>query len=85
MADQPPPTLRRYDNFRRSESLGVMWSLTRDGVLLRCDLTTHPLGWELRLVAGTTFSRSQVCKTEAGVFDVAEAWKAEAVEKGWAL
>jgi hypothetical protein len=50
---------------------------------MRCALSTHRLGWELRLTAGSNFLRSQVCKTQTDVFETSAAWKAEAVSKGW--
>jgi hypothetical protein len=50
---------------------------------MRCAVSTHALGWELRLSAGSSFSRSQVCKTQADVFATADTWKTEALSKGW--
>jgi hypothetical protein len=61
-----------------------MWTMTKGQLRLRCALATHPLGWELRLSVRDELSRSQVCKTEREVFDTSDAWRAEAVTKGWA-
>ena len=62
--------------------MGDMWNLKRDALTMRCALATHSLGWELRLIAGS-FLRVHVCKTETEVFDTADAWRAEAIAKGW--
>jgi hypothetical protein len=72
-----------YDEYVGHETLGDLWRLTQGGKTLRCVLTTHPLGWELRQLRGDALTRSQVCKTSAVVVDVAEAWKADATEHGW--
>lgn len=78
-----PSTLRRYDYYQGPRPIGDLWTLTRDALSMRCALSTHRLGWELRLTAGATFLRSQVCKSEPEVFSVSEAWKDEAQLKGW--
>lgn len=83
MADQPNRVLQRYDHFRGPQRLGDVWTLHRGAIALRCSLATHSLGWELRLTAGSAFSRSQVCKSEREVFDLRDGWKAEALAKGW--
>lgn len=51
---------------------------------MTCALASHQLGWELRLAIGADFYRSEVCRTEPSVFEVAEAWRMEAEGKGWA-
>jgi hypothetical protein len=76
-------TLQRYDFYRGPQSLGDLWTMRRGALTLRCALATHRLGWELRLTAGSNFSRSQVCKGPQEVFDAADAWKAEAAAQGW--
>ena len=75
--------LRAYDADLGTEPLGELWRLEHAGRALRCVLTTHTLGWELKVWAGEEFSRSQVCKTQDDVFDVSAAWRAEAIAKGW--
>lgn len=75
--------LKRYDYYLGPKSLGDLWTLKRDALTLRCALATHRLGWELRLTAGASFSRSQVCKSEGDVHKVSQEWKDEAVKKGW--
>jgi hypothetical protein len=75
--------LQRYDYYRGAQPLGELWTMTRDALKLRCALATHRLGWELRLTAGSSFSRSHVCKSQEEVFDTSDAWRAEAAAKGW--
>jgi hypothetical protein len=84
MAAPDTPALTRYDYYLGPKSLGDLWTLKRGALTLRCALSTHRLGWELRLTAGPSFSRSQVCKSEPEVSSVSEAWNAEARTKGWA-
>ena len=79
-----PRVLDRYDYYRGPKSLGDEWTVSRDALTMRCALSTHRLGWELRLTAGTNFLRSQVCKTQTEVFETSAAWRAEALSKGWA-
>ena len=76
-------TLTRYDYYHGPKVLADMWTMSRGPVKLRCALSTHSLGWELRLTAASNFLRSQVCKSEAAVSEIAEAWRKEAGEKGW--
>ena len=83
--NDPTRTLDRYDFYRGPKSLGDEWTLTRDHLKLRCALSTHRLGWELRLTAGANFLRSQVCKTPNEVFDTSAGWKAQALGQGWSL
>ena len=83
----PPSTdrLDRYDYYRGPKPLADRWTATRDTLRMRCSLSTHRLGWELRLTAGSNFRRSQVCKTEREVHETSDAWKAEAISKGWTV
>ena len=78
-----PSGLRRYDYYAGPQSLGDVWTLRRGQLALRCALTTHRLGWELRLTAGQNFMRSQVCKAEAEVATVSAAWEVEAKSTGF--
>ena len=80
--DQPSP-LQRYNYYLGPRALADVWTLRRGALIMRCGLTTHSLGWELRLTSGQNFLRSQVCKSEAEVFSVSDAWAVEAKSKGW--
>jgi hypothetical protein len=87
----PPPAgtfaistpLKRYDYYLGPKALGEVWSVSRGTLKLKCTLSTHRLGWELRLASTSSFSRSQVCKSEAEVLSTSEAWLTEAKGKGW--
>ena len=74
--------LQRYDYYKGPQKLDDLWTLTRPPVTMRCSLSTHAHGWQIRLTAGN-FSRAQICKTETDVFTTADAWMAEAKGKGW--
>ena len=76
--------LVRYDYYKGPKPIGDLWTLKRGDLTMRCAVSTHAMGWELKLTAGASFSRSQVCKTQADVLSTAEAWNAEAISKGWA-
>ena len=76
-------TLDRYDYYRGPKALADEWTVSREQLTMRCALSTHRLGWELRLTAGSNFLRSHVCKTQTEVFQTSSAWKAEAISKGW--
>jgi hypothetical protein len=82
MPDAAP--LVRYDYYLGPKRLGDLWTLTRGALTMRCALSTHRLGWELRLTAGANFSRAQVCKSEGEVHETSDAWKAQAIAQGWA-
>jgi hypothetical protein len=75
--------LKRYDFYKGPQPVGDLWTLSRGALVMRCALATHSFGWELRLTAGSNFSRSQVCKTETQVTETADGWKAEAEKQGW--
>ena len=78
-----PPALQRYDYYQGPKSLGDVWTLSQGPLKMRCALATHRLGWELRLTAGANFLRSHVCRSEQEVLETREAWRAEAIGKGW--
>jgi hypothetical protein len=75
--------LRRYDHYRGPEKLPDLWTLKRDQLTLRCTLSTHRLGWEVRVLTGTTTHRQQVCRSETEVQTVSEAWQSQARLQGW--
>jgi hypothetical protein len=77
------PELTAYDPAKGTEEAGELWVLHKGARRLRCVLSTHPLGWEIRAVTGAELNRSQVCKVQPEVFTVAGQWKAEAAAKGW--
>ena len=72
-----------YDSDVGIQELGEMWLLALKGVYLRCRLTTHPLGWELRLEKNGVLIKSEVCKLQPGVFDKSDEWRIHAIAGGW--
>ena len=57
----------------------VIGGLRREAV---CELWSHQLGWELRLVIdGGELTRSQVCRSNDEILDVQEQWKSAMVGK----
>ena len=77
------PELRPYDPVRRVEILCDLWKATKNDNILRVEVRTHPQGWELRALVSSQMHRNHICTTEAEVNTTAEAWRAEAVTKGW--
>jgi hypothetical protein len=75
--------LTPYDPAAGRVEAGDMWTLWKRGQPLRCKVATHPLGWELRQQQGDAVSRTQVCKTQKEVFDLADDWRVEAIGRGW--
>jgi hypothetical protein len=63
--------------------LANVWILEKSGRTLVCRLTSHPLGWELRLELDRELWRSQACKVEDDVFSTAEQWRAQPQSHGW--
>ena len=78
-----PIELTAYDPDQGIQEAGDMWLLHKGTARLRCVLSTHPLGWELRAYAGHELARSQVCKSRREVVDTTDAWRTEAAGKGW--
>jgi hypothetical protein len=75
--------LTAYNPDEGIQEAGDMWLLNKGSTRLRCVLSTHPMGWELRAYAGQELARSQVCKSRREVLDTTEAWRTEAEGKGW--
>ena len=80
---QGPVVLRRYDYYLGPQSIGEMWRATNGALKMRCVVSTHRLGWELRLTVNGDQRRSDVCRSQPDVFDRADAWQKEAALKGW--
>ena len=76
-------TIRPYNEPRKVEIIGDVWTMTRKGSSLRLQLRTHPMGWELLAFVGVEMHRSQVVTKEADVIELSDRWKAEAIAKGW--
>jgi hypothetical protein len=84
----PPQVLQRPEWNGEPKAVGDMFRLHKDrcGQQLEtaCRLTTHQLGWELRLEIAGSLQRSQVCRTQDEVLDTSEQWKVAMIEKDWA-
>ena len=86
----PTDVLQRPDWVGPPAPLGEGWRLhkqicgrARQAV---CELWSHQLGWELRLVIdGGELTRSQVCRSNDEILDTQEQWKAAMVGKGWSM
>jgi hypothetical protein len=76
--------LLSYDHDIGIQDLGTMWDLQKGPSHLRCELRTHPLGWELRASLSNDLTRSQVCRAPGEVFRTAEQWRATAEARRWA-
>lgn len=68
---------------RSARKQGETFRLTKGAKVAECELWSHQLGWELRLMAGGQFLQSQVCRTQDEVLDTSDAWKAGMAPKGW--
>jgi DNA polymerase III subunit epsilon len=72
---------REYWNGQPVE-LETVWRLSKNGKVARLLLRTHQLGWELRIDSGDLLL-TQGCRSDREIEDVAGAWKAAMIEKGW--
>ena len=48
-----------------------------------CELWTHQLGWELRIVTPYQTLMTQVCGSEQEALATSESWKAAMIAKAW--
>lgn len=81
----PPEVLQRFVWTGEPRDLGDLFTLEKSGRRAVCKLISHQFGWECRLFIGQQEEvvQTQVCRTEADVFDTTENWKAAFQEKGW--
>jgi hypothetical protein len=75
-------TVQRQDWYGPPVFLGAAWRLTKAGREAVCELWSHQLGWELRLMVGD-LRRSQVCRSHDDVLDTQEHWKVAMSGRGW--
>lgn len=75
--------LRPFDPYRGAEPLGEMWRMAKGPRTAIVRLATHQMGWELKATVDGDLVSSEVCKEDARVFQVADAWRAAFMEKGW--
>ena len=72
-----------YDTHRGPQKLAELWTVSRGVHAIRCAVSTHPAGWELKLTAADSAFRTHLCETVQDVQDTADDWRAEATAKGW--
>jgi hypothetical protein len=63
-AAMPLQVLQRDTFDREPHKQGETFRLRKGRLAAECELWTHPLGWELRLVAGKELLQSAVCKSQ---------------------
>ena len=82
----PADVLQRLTWNGTPQELGDLFVLHKgsDHPTARCELMTHVLGWECRLLIGKELLQSKVCKSQDDVLSTGEEWKAAMIEKGWA-
>lgn len=61
---------------------GDAWVLRKHGTVARCNVVTHPFGWELRLMAPELL-HSQVCGSVDEMRSIQRLWKASMIQRGW--
>ena len=79
----PPEVLQRFTWNGTPRELGDLFVLSKGKRTARCQLVSHQLGWECRLLVGQELVQSQVCRDQHGVLTTGEQLKAAMIEKGW--
>ena len=78
----PIQVLQRDDWNHQPRKQGETFRLRKGRLTAECELWSHPLGWELRLVAGKEFLQTAVCRSQDDVLSTSDTWKAGMLEKG---
>jgi hypothetical protein len=66
--------------------LGNLFRLTKGSKKsARAALSSHELGWQLRLVINDDVRHAQVCTSEEEVLATADQWKAALFVRGWGV
>jgi hypothetical protein len=79
------PFLQVYESDRGPAPLGTLWTLRKGARLVKCDLRTHPLGWEVVGTLDGELSRAEVVRDAMRVLDLAAEWRTAWEAKGWAV
>jgi hypothetical protein len=67
-------TTQRHETWRgQPVDCGDAWVLRKNGRVARCNLVTHPFGWELRLMVPHLL-HSQVCGSADEIVSVQQVW-----------
>ena len=67
------------------KELGDLFRLQKNRREARAVLSSHQLGWEVRLLVGRQLEavRTQVCRSQEDVLSTGEPWKAAMLAEGW--
>ena len=79
----PIEVLRRDVWNGAPNQLGDLLLMRKGPRVATCELWTHELGWECRLLAGNELIASQVCRSQEDVFSFIETWRDALKRKGW--
>ena len=81
----PVEVLQRYDPYRGPFIIGDFFTVAKTGRTVRCQISTHVLGWEVRLIGASPdgFEWTQVCRSDDEVLTTCEQWKAAMQATGW--
>jgi hypothetical protein len=80
----PLTHLRRDDSDDRPAQLGDLLHMRKGSLAARCELWTHPLGWECRLFAGEEeLIAIKVCRSRVEAVSFGATWRAALTAKGW--
>ena len=79
----PLQVLQRPDWHGEPRNLGDAFRLHKGKRQAVCELWSHQLGWELRLIAAGDVLATKVCRSQEDVFDTYDTWRAAMMEKGW--
>ena len=77
----PPEVLQRFTWHGQPRELGYLFVVHKGNKTARCQLMSHQLARECRLVVGQELVQSQVCRDQESVFTTGEAWRAEMLER----
>lgn len=72
------------EHFDGQARLSPAWTLRKHGHKIAvCEVWSHVLGWELRLLISGELVQSQVCRSQEELIDTQERWRAAMAAKGW--
>jgi hypothetical protein len=80
----PLEVVHRDDPDDRPEQLGQLLQMRKGPLAARCELWTHPLGWECRLIAGEQdLIATKVCRSRGEAFAFGATWRQALEARGW--
>lgn len=80
-----PEVLQRLTWDGNPPELGDLFIVHKCNKTARCQLVTHQLGWECRLLVEQELTQSLVCRHQDDVFTTGETWRVAMKEKGQAV